>query len=124
MKKLLSLLIAIPVGIVVITLAVANRGPVTLAVPPQLDDGPLISATIPLYALIFATLFAGMILGSIATWFQQGRHRKAAKVNRAEANKANVEVERQKEKVAEATDSKDDEARALMALGLPAPAAR
>ena len=124
MKKLLMLLIAIPVGIVVVTLAVANRAPVTLAVPPQLDDGPLLSASIPLYALIFATLFAGMILGSIATWFQQGRHRKAARSHKAEATKAGAEMERQKEKVAEATDAADDESRALMALGLPAPAAR
>lgn len=124
MKKLLSLLIAIPVGIVVVTLAVANRAPVTLAVPPQLDDGPLLAATIPLYALIFATLFAGMILGSIATWFQQGRHRKAARTHKVEATKAGFEVERQKEKVAEVTKPNDDESRALMALGLPAPAAR
>ena len=40
----------------------------------------------------------GMIIGSMATWFKQGKHRKRARVNANEAIKWHTEADREKAK--------------------------
>lgn len=121
MKRLLALFILVPIGIVVIALAVANRQMVTLSVPPQIGDEPFLSFAIPLYALIFATLIVGMLIGSFATWIKQGRHRKQARAQKVEAVKMAGEAEKQKSRADDLVDEMTSEQKALTALGLPAP---
>lgn len=52
-------------GAVVVVLAVANRGPVTLTVDPFGAD-PAYSLTVPLYAVIFAAVAAGVMISAIS----------------------------------------------------------
>ena len=132
-KRLLILLLAIPLGVAVIALAVTNRQPVTLAVPPAVDDVPFASATLPLFVVLFIVLLVGMVLGSLATWFSQSRYRREAREKKVEATRAEFEAQKQKERaealsrqvVAESdAKSADPEARrsaAFASLGLPAP---
>ncbi len=120
-SRLTMIFILVPVGIIVLALAVANRQPVTLSVPPDVNGEPLLSATLPLFALVFISILIGMVIGSCATWFKQGRYRKEAQIQKTEATKATFEAQKQKER-AEALKgevSETDEARAK--LGLPAP---
>ncbi|MEM6762710.1 MAG: LapA family protein [Pseudomonadota bacterium] len=51
---------------VVVVLAVANRDPVTVTLDPFGSD-PQLSATVPLYAVVFGSLAAGAILGAFVT---------------------------------------------------------
>ena len=77
MRNFLKALILLPVAAVIVIFAVAHRNPVTLSWNPLERDNPDFQITIPLYALLFATLALGVIIGGIGTWLSQGRHRKA-----------------------------------------------
>lgn len=121
MKRIAALLLFVPVGIVVIALAVANRQVVSVSVPPQIGDAPLYAFSLPLFVLLFATLFAGMVIGSFATGISQGKHRKEARVQKLEATKQSFEAQKQAE-LAQAADEKvTEEQKALGALGLAPP---
>ncbi|MEP1208628.1 MAG: LapA family protein [Rhizobiaceae bacterium] len=121
MKRIAALLVFLPIGIVVVALAVANRQVVSVSIPPQIGDAPLYSFSMPLFALLFATLFVGMVIGSFATWITQGKHRKEARVQKLEATKQSFEAQKQAE-MAQAADHKStEEQKALGALGLAPP---
>lgn len=122
MKRILILLILVPIAIIVVALAVANRHSVNLTLPPELGFEPW---SVPLFVLLFATLFLGMVIGSMATWFKQGKHRKTARAQKVEATKMAFEAEKQKtraeELAAEVAGDMSQEQKAFSALGLPGP---
>lgn len=123
LRKLVFLLLLIPLGIVLVALAVANRGPVEVIVPPYVNDQPLLAFSIPLFALLFLTLFAGMFIGSCATWIKQGKHRKKARDRKVEATRWHYEADKEKQR-AEALAQKvaaNDGQTASSAPGLPKP---
>jgi uncharacterized integral membrane protein len=92
MLRALKLLLLAPVAIVVVTLAVINRGPVALAyLPPQFGQGAI---TVPMFVVIFAALMAGVLLGGGAAWWVQGRHRRLERTYRREAENLKAEAER------------------------------
>jgi uncharacterized integral membrane protein len=79
MKRAIRLIILIPLGIVLVALALANRAPVTLSLDPFRPDAPVASVTVPLFVALLVTLLAGVAIGGIATWFGQGKWRRAAR---------------------------------------------
>ena len=121
MKRIAALLVFVPIGIIVIALAVANRQVVSVSIPPQIGDAPLYSFSLPLFALLFATLFAGMVIGSFATWISQGKHRKEARIQKLEATKQSFEAQKQAEIVQSIDEKMPEEHKALGALGLAPP---
>ncbi|MEE9314303.1 MAG: DUF1049 domain-containing protein [Rhizobiaceae bacterium] len=133
MKRLVALLLLVPIGIVIIALAIANRQAVHLSLPaefisllPSSMQSGYAPLAMPLFALLFATLLVGMVIGSIVTWLKQGKHRKQARIQRAEATKMAYEAEKQKSKADQMNVKLSDgemssEQKAFTALGLPAP---
>ncbi|WP_237154336.1 LapA family protein [Oryzibacter oryziterrae] len=97
MKAFLKLLILGPIAIVVMALAVVNNQPVRIAFDPFTPEAPILSVTVPLYAVFFVALMAGVLLGGFGTWTGQGRFRKAARENKREAQRWKVEADRLKE---------------------------
>lgn len=97
-KRILGLVILIPLAIVLIMLSVANRDAVTLALNPFDPTDQVLSATAPFFVFLFAALMLGMIIGSLATWFKQGKHRQRARASATEAVKWQSEADRQKAK--------------------------
>ena len=97
MRTLVTILVAVPVVIVVMALAVVNNQPTTVVLDPFTPQAPLVSFTVPLYAVFFVSVMLGVVLGGIATWLRQGRFRKAARQNRREAVRWHDEAERLKE---------------------------
>jgi uncharacterized integral membrane protein len=92
MLRALKLLLLAPVAIAVVTLAVINRGPATLAyLPPQLGQA---TVTVPMFVVIFAALMAGVLLGGGAAWWVQGRHRRLERTYRRQAENLKAEAER------------------------------
>ena len=112
MSRFLWWLVGIPVGIVLVALAVANRAPVRLSLDPFRPDAPALAVDVPLYLLFFAVLMVGVVIGGAAVWFGQGRHRRAERRLRAEAERLRVERETAAEREREARRA---------ALSLPAP---
>ncbi|MGJ8569557.1 MAG: LapA family protein [Hoeflea sp.] len=97
-KRIIALAILVPTGIVLIMLSVANRTAVTLALNPFDPSDTVLSVTLPFFVFLFAMLILGMIIGSLATWFKQGKHRKQARVSAHEAVKWHTEADREKAK--------------------------
>ena len=109
MGRVLSILVVVPVSILAVALAVANRRPVLVALDPFSPNAPALSVTVPLFAVIFAALIAGVVLGGVVTWWRQGRFRREARIARREQRQAEA---RRTEARREADAS---------ALSLPAP---
>ena len=60
MIRFLKALILLPVAILVVLLAVANRAPVTLSLDPFSQDAPEFATQLPLFAVIFAAVMVGV----------------------------------------------------------------
>ena len=94
MRQFLKALILLPVAIVAVLLAIANRKPVTLSFDPFTPEGPLFSWTLPLFALMFLCLMLGVLIGGIASWLAQAKHRRLERRYRREARRLRDERER------------------------------
>ncbi len=94
--KLVKLVIFVPLAIILIVLSVANRQDVTLALNPFEPQDQLLSFSAPFFVFLFAALIVGLIAGSMATWFAQGKHRKKARAGKREADRWQVEADKQK----------------------------
>ena len=78
-NRLLLIIVFIPLAIVLITLAVANRELVAFTLDPFHPGNPALTLTLPLFVFLFLALLVGVLIGSTATWFRQGRFRKLAR---------------------------------------------
>ena len=93
MKTVIKLIILVPVIVLAVLLAVANRGDITLMLDPlQREGGPVLQ--VPVYLLVFVAIMLGVIMGGIGTWLAQGRHRKAARAAQREAASLRAEADR------------------------------
>ena len=95
-RKIINLLVLLPLGIVLIVLSVANRQPVSLALNPFRPDDGLLSVSAPFFVFLFLAAIIGVLIGSFATWLAQGKHRKRARVEAREAVRWHAEADRQK----------------------------
>lgn len=84
LSRIFTWIVAVPFGVVVVALAVANRKPVTLSFDPFRADDPAFAVAVPLFALILGTLIVGIVLGGLLTWWRQRVHRRAARDHRRE----------------------------------------
>lgn len=82
MARVLSLLIGLPLSILAVALAVANRKPVTLSLDPFNPEAPALAVSVPLFAVVFGALIVGVIAGGTVVWLRQGRARKEARAAR------------------------------------------
>lgn len=88
MRKFFTALVVIPLGLIFIIFAVANRHWVTVSFDPFNSVTPTIAVKLPLFVVIIASAILGVIAGGIATWFRQGRWRRAARQHEADARRA------------------------------------
>ncbi len=85
MRKLVTALILVPLVIIVVTFAVANREIVTISLDPFESAQPAFAFKIPLYLLIFALLAIGLLTGGLITWIKQHKWRSRARRAEQEA---------------------------------------
>ena len=97
MKTFLKWLVLIPVAIILLAFALANRHLVTVAIDPTgSSDMAGFAITAPLFIILFLAGMVGVIFGGIATWFTQGKYRRAARHARSDAERLRNEAERLK----------------------------
>ena len=94
LRRIVWFLVAFPVAILLITLAVANRHGVRLVLDPFRPDEPVISLVLPFYAYLFGALLVGVVIGGAATWMTQARWRRSARRRAAEAQRWQAEADR------------------------------
>lgn len=93
MKAFFKALVLVPVALIVVLFSVANRAPVRVSLDPISRDAPAFALDLPLFAVILAAIAVGILIGGFASWLAQGKHRKAARVNRREAEKLRTEAQ-------------------------------
>jgi uncharacterized integral membrane protein len=92
MRKFLTAVIIVPLLVLLIVFAVANRHFVTVSFDPFNAVDPALAVSIPLFALIIAVAILGVIVGGCATWISQRRWRRAARRHQGEAEAARAQV--------------------------------
>jgi len=79
LRKIVTAIIVVPLAAVIIAFAVANRQAVTVSFDPFSATAPAYAATLPLFAVIFAVLILGVLIGGIAAWLGQSKWRRSAR---------------------------------------------
>ena len=94
MVRFLKLVLIAPIAILLLIFAFANRHFVTVSFDPfESGDIPAFAIQAPLFVALIAAMMIGVVAGGVTTWFAQGKHRRAARQNRAEADKWRAEAE-------------------------------
>ena len=78
-RRILNWLVVLPIALVAVVLAVANRTPVTISLDPFGRMMSPLSITVPLFAAILLSMIVGVVIGGAAVWWKQGRYRKRAR---------------------------------------------
>jgi uncharacterized integral membrane protein len=92
MRKFLTALVVIPLGLILMVFAVANRHFVTVSFDPFVSNDPSFSVTLPLFLLLIVVAALGVLAGGCAVWFGQRHWRRAARRNDADARAARGEL--------------------------------
>lgn len=95
------------IALVLVIVAMANRGVVTVqTLPPELASivGVNYSYEVPLFAVIFASILAGLVLGFVWEWIREAKERAAATRQRREMALLKAENQRLKDKHNEGKD--------------------
>ena len=102
-RKIIAALVLVPLGIVLIAFAVANRQQITVSFDPFNPAQPIYSTTVWLFVPIFAALILGVAIGGCASWLRHGRWRRMARRFERELAKLRNELESHKRAAAVST---------------------
>lgn len=94
LKRVVRLLIAFPVALLLITLAVANRHTARLILDPFRPEAPALAVEMPFYFFLLGALVVGVVLGGVATWLSQSHWRTSARQRAQDAMKWRAEADR------------------------------
>ncbi len=78
-RRIISTLILVPLAVVIIAFAVANRQWITVSFDPFSSTSPAYAATLPLFAFIFVSLILGVVIGGVVAWIGQAKWRRTAR---------------------------------------------
>src|SRR3954469_23319788 len=92
MRKFFTGLVLIPLGVIFVVFAVANRHAVTVSFDPFNSTDPSLGVRLPLFVVIIAVAILGVVAGGTATWFRQRHWRRAARRHEADARRARAEM--------------------------------
>lgn len=92
MRKFLTALVVIPLGLLFVVFAVANRHLVTVSFDPFNSTDPSVAVSMPLFVVIIVVAIFGVAAGGMATWFRQRHWRRAARRHEADARRARSEL--------------------------------
>jgi uncharacterized integral membrane protein len=92
-RKIIAAIILVPLGVIIIAFAVANRQIVTVSLDPFSAEHPAASLTLPLFALVIVLLVVGVLIGGIAAWLRQAKWRRTARRLEREIADLHIEVE-------------------------------
>lgn len=92
LRTIVTAVILVPLAIIIIGFAVANRQAVTISFDPFDQSHPAYSTTLPLFVVIFLLVIVGVLVGGIAAWLRQGRWRSAARRAETQNRELNAEV--------------------------------
>jgi uncharacterized integral membrane protein len=92
MRKFITAVVLIPLGLIFVVFAVANRHFVTVSFDPFNSADPSIAVALPLFVVIILVAIVGVLAGGTATWFRQRHWRRAARQHEADARQARAQL--------------------------------
>jgi uncharacterized integral membrane protein len=92
MRKFFTGLVLIPLGVIFVVFAVANRHAVTVSFDPFNSTDPSLGVRLPLFVVIIAVAILGVVAGGSATWFRQRHWRRAARQHEADARQMRAQL--------------------------------
>ncbi|GLR91180.1 lipopolysaccharide assembly protein LapA domain-containing protein [Bradyrhizobium iriomotense] len=92
MRKFLTALIVIPLALLLVVFAAANRHFVTVSFDPFNSADPELSRQVPLFLLLILVAVLGVLAGGCAVWFGQRHWRRAARRHEADARSVRAEL--------------------------------
>ena len=108
LRKLVFWLVLVPLAIVILMFAVANREIVTVSFDPFNAAAPAASVSVPLFVLIFVLVILGVIIGGVAAWLRQSGYRRAARQRDADVTALRREIETLNSRLEERFDDRFD----------------
>ena len=91
MRRLLNWLVLLPLGIILVLFAVANRAFVTLSFDPFSSESPALTFTVPLFIVVVVFLVIGIVVGTLISLARQWRLWRS--LHRAEEEAAELKAE-------------------------------
>ena len=78
-RKIFLAIVVIPLGVVLVALAVVNRKPALLILDPFGGAEANLVVQAPLFLLLLGAFAVGLLVGGAATWLGQGKWRRLAR---------------------------------------------
>jgi len=95
MRKLIAAVILVPLALVIVAFAVANREMIAISFDPFDATQPAFALKMPLFILIFVLVGIGVLVGGIAAWLKQHKWRVRARRAEAEARDLRARIDAQ-----------------------------
>lgn len=94
MVRMVKYAVLAVIAVILLLFAFANREIVSVSFDPfGSRDNAALAITAPMFAVVIVFAALGVVAGAFATWLSQGRHRRASRQNRAEADKWRAEAQ-------------------------------
>ena len=93
LRRLYVFFVLLPLAVVIVALAVANRGMIAVSFDPFSSTNPAYVAMVPLYELAFMLVIVGVVIGGGAAWLRQRKWRRATRRLEAEIRSLRSEIE-------------------------------
>jgi Lipopolysaccharide assembly protein A domain len=103
-RKLILVLVVLPLAVVLIALAVVNRKPALLVLDPLGGTEPGLSLEAPLFLFLLGAFAVGLVVGGVATWLGQGKWRRLAREETRQAR----DWRRQADRLEKELEGRDD----------------
>ncbi|HEV2627978.1 MAG TPA: LapA family protein [Pseudolabrys sp.] len=118
-RKVVTAIIVVPLAIVIVAFAVANRQVVTVSFDPFSSASPAYAASLPLFVLIFVLVILGVIIGGVAAWLRQAAWRRTARRLDADVRTLHQELEAMRRRAAEEEARREAAVRATLPAVAP-----
>jgi uncharacterized integral membrane protein len=87
-RTLLTAVVLVPLAILILLFAFANRQWISVSLDPFSAQDPAIAVSLPVFFVVLFALMAGVVIGGAATWLSQAKWRRAARRHQAALHRA------------------------------------
>jgi uncharacterized integral membrane protein len=88
LRTLLTAVVLVPLGLLILLFALANRQWISVSLDPFAAQEPALAFSLPVFFVVLLALTAGVIIGGTATWLSQAKWRRAARRHQAALRRA------------------------------------